>query len=715
MRQILLTFSFFLATIMGAQNTLTVKDITDGKYNPQQLYGVRPMSSGDCYTVLENNSRIVKYSFKTGEVVETLFDVATAKGKSLKTIDDYILSPDGRRILVKTETEKVYRRTSKANWLIFNISNNSLEALSDNGKQMSPHFSPDGNVVGFVRDNNLFIVKLLYGNAEIQVTKDGEKGKIINGLPDWVYEEEFYVNRSFDFSADSQMLAWVRYDESEVPEYDMAMYSDEGHPSNFSYKYPVAGDPNSKVKVMTYDIKNRVTRTLKVPENEYIPRIQFTSDASKLCVLSLNRHQNRMDVYMANPRSTEVQLVLREENARYLRTETYTDMMFYDGHFSLLSERSGYQHLYWYNLNGQLEQTVTSGNFEVTKFYGYDAETGKFYYQSCQESPLRRAIYVTDKKGNTKKLSQNVGFNTAIFAGNFKAYINTFSSLNQPPVTTLCNNSGKVQKTLIDNAKLKATGEQLFGQRELLEIPTADGVKLNAFMLKPRDFDPSKKYPVVMYQYSGPGSQEVKDSWYNGFYAGASFESLLANEGFITVVADGRGTGFRGAEFEKCVYQRLGQLEAFDQAEVGRWLAKQPYVDASRIAIWGWSYGGFNTLMAMSENNSPFCKGIAIAAPTSWRFYDSVYTERYMRTPNENALGYDTCPLSRARKIQGDLLLIHGTADDNVHYRNCTQMSEALMQADKDFDTQIYTNRNHSIYGGNARQHLFQRIVRFLK
>lgn len=709
------------------EGKIKLQDVTSGVYWPKQIDGVNPMNDGESYTQLSpDHKRIVRHSFKTGKEIATVFDVETARGsKKLPYIDGYIMSPDEHRILIQTETKGIYRRSYTAVYYIYDVRNNTLEPLSEGGPQQVPLFSPDGNVIAFARGNNLFLVKLLFGNAEVQVTKDGKFNEVINGLPDWVNEEEFTTNRSFDFSADSKVLAWVRYDESQVPIYSMQEFKGlyparsefDAYPGTYDYKYPVAGQKNSEVKVMTFDIKNRVTRTLDVPldKDGYIPRIKFTSDPTKLAVITLNRHQSQMDVYMANPLSKVCKLVLREKNEKYVRETAYTQMKFYDGHFSLLSERSGFQHLYWYNLSGQLEAQITKGNFEVTDFYGYDARTGSFYYASTQESPLRRAVYKADKQGRVKKLSSSVGTNSAKFSKTMKYYMNVYSSAQQPPVTSLCDNNGKTITTLIDNADLKAKVEKVVGKKEFFQFTTSEGVQLNGWMVKPRDFDASKKYPVVMYQYSGPGSQEVTDSWNLGFYGAGIFESYLTEQGFICACVDGRGTGARGADFEKCTYLQLGLRESQDQVETAIYLGSLPYVDKANIGIWGWSFGGFNTLMSMSEGRPVFKAGVAVAAPSNWKYYDTVYTERYMRTPNENAAGYAINPMERAANLSGSLLLIHGTADDNVHFRNVAEMSEALVQANKQFEMQIYTNRNHSIYGGNTRYHLLTRMCDFFK
>lgn len=709
-------------TAVAQSSRLTLKDVTDGTYSPEYIYGVNPMKDGETYTQLSPDHRqIIRRSFKTGKETGVVFDVATARGPvKLEAIDGYTMSPDESRILLRTQTRYIYRRSYTAVHYLYDVNNQTFEPLSEGGPQQVPLFSPDGTLVAFVRDNNLFLVKLLFGNSESQVTKDGRFNEVLNGIPDWVNEEEFSTNRSFDFSADSKMLAWVRYDESKVPVYSMQEFQGSyptrkeysEYPGEYRYKYPVAGAKNSDVTVLTYDIKNRVTRQLELPMDSdgYVPRIQFTSDPEKLAVITLNRHQNRMDIYMANPRSTVCKLALRETSDKYIRESAYTGMRFYNGHFALLSDRTGYQHLYWYNLNGQLVKQVTSGQFDVTDFYGYEAATGKFYYASHQESPLRKAVYVTDKNGKTRKLSAQTGTNNATFSTSLKYFLNVYSSATVPPVTTLCDNTGRTLTTLIDNSELAAQLNGKLGQKEFFTFKTSEGVELNGWMVKPANFDASKKYPVIMYQYSGPGSQEVTDSWNLGFYGGGIYESYMADQGFIYVCVDGRGTGGRGSEFEKCTYLRLGDLESKDQVETACYLATLPYVDKSNIGIWGWSFGGFNTLMSMSEGRDVFKAGVAVAAPSNWRYYDTVYTERYMRTPQENASGYAINPIERASRLHGELLLIHGTADDNVHFRNAVEYSEALVQADKQFDMQVYTNRNHNIYGGNTRYHLFKRI-----
>lgn len=724
----LFAFICLLTLVLGVQaQKVTLQDVANSTYRAQSIHGLKPMLDGEHYTQISpDHKRIVKYSFKTGEEVGTVFDVATARNHTLKSFDDYILSPDESLILIQTETKPIYRRSFTAVYYIYNVKNRTLEPLSEGGPQQVPLFSPDSHQIAFVRNNNIFLVKLLFGNSESQVTKDGEYNKVLNGIPDWVYEEEFGFNRAFDFSADSRMIAYIRFDESQVPMFSFPEYKgmfpsrDEyaSYPGAYTYKYPKAGETNSTVSVHTFDIKSRVTRkmNLEMDADGYIPRIKFTSDPEKLAIMTLNRHQNRFNVYMANPRSALCKTVIRDEAEQYIKEQAYSDIVFYPENIVMMSERDGYNHLYLYSIGGNLIKQITSGKFEVKEFLGWDQKTNVFYYTSNEESPLRSAVYKVDGKGKKTKLSTRVGTNNALFSKNFAYYINTYSSKDTPTLITLNNNKGKEMATLMDNAELKSKVANLnMPTKEFFTFKTPDGVELNGWMMKPAHFDPNKKYPVIMHQYSGPGSQQVLDRWGIGSFGdGGMFEAYMCNKGYIMVCVDGRGTGGRGAAFEKCTYLFLGVKESKDQAAAAHYLSTLPYIDGTRIGIWGWSFGGYNTLMSMSEGSGAFKAGVAIAAPTDWRFYDSVYTERFMRTPKENGEGYDAgSPIKQAAKLQGKLLLIHGTADDNVHFQNCAEYSEALVQANKQFDMQVYTNRNHGISGGNTRNHLMNRVADF--
>lgn len=729
MKRAITLFAFLCFIFMAKADGLTLKELTSGFYSARGISGVTPLLDGESYSQLSRDGKqIIRHSFKTGEETEVLFDVNNIRNRiRLDRIDGYQMSPDEKNILLRTKTKGIYRHSRTAEYYIYNVKNRTLSILSEGGPQEQPLWSRDGTMIAFVREGNLFLVKLLFNNSESQITKDGEFNKIINGKPDWVNEEEFSFARAFDFNADNTMLAWIRYDETEVPMFsfpwykglnpEMAEYA--GYPGSYDYKYPIAGAKNSVVSVHTFDIKSRAIRQIQLPisTDSYVPRIFFTDDAEKLLVLTLNRHQNQLDIYLANPRSTECRVIVREQAECYVTEEALKNFEVTPNGFVLMSERSGYKHLYHYDLNGTLRKQLTNGNFDVTSFYGYDTKTGTTYFASNQESPLRKSIYKSDAKGRMTRLSSSAtGTNSAIFSRNFRYYMNTWSDINTPTITTLCDASGKTLKTLEDNAALrqKLAGLRL-GERKFFTFTTSEGIQLNGFMVLPADFNPSVKYPVVMHQYSGPGSQQVVDSWNAGNMGGCLYEQYLAQEGFICVCVDGRGTGGRGRDFEQCTYLKLGQLESCDQVEAAIWLGNQTYVDKSRIAIWGWSFGGFNTLMSMSEGRPVFAAGVAVAAPTSWRYYDTVYTERFMRTPNENGVGYDDSPISRASKLSGSLLLIHGLADDNVHFRNAAEYTEALVQADKDFRELVYTNRNHSIYGGNTRNHLFRQITQHFK
>jgi len=718
---------FMLATQLWADNKLNLKQINSGAFRAESMAVVESLADGNNYAQISSDRKqIQKFSFTTGKQTGVIFDVDKVRGPKIERIDGYVISPDGDKMLIQTNTRPIYRRTFTATYYIYDAKNNKMEPLSDGGPQQTPIWSPDGNVIAFVRDNNIFLVKLLYGNAESQITKDGKFNEIINGVPDWVYEEEFSTNSSLIFTADSKQVVWIRYDESKVKEYSMPLFKGLSparqeyatYPGFYTYKYPKAGEDNSKVSVLSFDIKSKQTRTLQVPldADGYIPRLKSTSDPSKVAVFTMNRHQDVLKIYMCNPLSTMCQLVVEDKVDKYINENVLAQTTVTPGHIVMTSERDGYNHIYIYTLTGQLQRKITPANTVVTDVYGYDEKTGDVYYAALAQGPADQKVYVSHKNGKTDCLTPQDGWSSAIFSANFKYFICNWSDINTPPVYSLCNNQGKKLTTLIENKQLEQKYNAYeMGKKEMFTFTTGEGVKLYGYMIKPADFDPAKKYPVVMYQYGGPGAQQVKNTWNIGMSGqGAILEQYLCQQGFITVCVDNRGTGGRGAEFEKCTYLRLGELEARDQVETALWLGKQSYIDKDRIAIWGWSYGGWNTLMSMSEGRPVFRAGIAIAPPTNWRFYDTIYTERFMRTPQENQEGYDeVCPIARASKLSGALLICHGLADDNVHYQNTAEYSEALVQADKDFREIIYTNRNHGISGGNTRNHLFRQCVNF--
>ena len=727
MKRLLFIFTalFMLTAHVSAGGKITIPDITSGKFAAKTVNGINTIEGTDTYArISDDGKRVDCYSFKTGKLLRNLFDVSNTMGKKIDSFDGYILSPDGTRMLIQTKTKSIYRRSFTAVYYLYNIASRKLEPLSDGGPQQVPVWSKDGLQVAFVREGNIYLVKLLYDNAEVQVTKDGKFNEVINGLPDWVNEEEFGFNRALTFNADGTMICWLRYDEKDVKTYSLQMYKgmkpekqeNAVYPGFYSYKYPKAGEDNSKVTAWSYDIKSHRISKLQVPldADGYMPRIKATDDASKVVVYTMNRHQDELCLYSVNPRSTVAQLIVKEHVEKYVKEEAMEAVTFIGNNVLLPSDRSGFMKLYIYSMNGQLHRTI-GGDYDITAVYGYDAKTGDVYYQAAALGPSDRQVYVAHKNGKTVRLSDKKGWNTALFSGDYQYFVNTWSDYNTPYVVTTRDNNGRVISTLQDNADLKAkVAESGFAKREPFSFTTSEGVQLNGWILKPLNFDASKRYPVIMHQYSGPGSQQVTDSWSAGSMGqGGAFDSYLAQQGFIVVSVDGRGTGGRGADFEKCTYLKIGDLESKDQVEAALYLGSLPFVDKDRIGIWGWSYGGFNTLMSMSEGRGVFRAGVAIAPPTSWRFYDSIYTERYMRTPKENPDGYDVNPIVRAQKLHGALLLCHGTADDNVHPQNSYEYAEALVQADKDFRELYYTNRNHSIYGGNTRNHLLRQVANF--
>ena len=702
----------------GAQTgdkSVSLKEITNGIFRQNTSVGeMRSLPDGEHYTAMNaERNMIVKYSYRTGKAVDTLFNATTARECEFTKFDGYTISSTGHHILVWRETEPIYRRSYKAAVYDYDVRRNYIKPITDSKeKVMIPTFSPDGRMCAFVKDNNIWIRKFDF-DTEVQVTKDGALNKILNGTTDWVYEEEFAVTNLMAWSPDSEYLAYVRTDETEVPEYSMQVYGDGLYPSYYNFKYPKAGQKNSTVSVKAYSVQTRDTKHLDVPMDEdgYIPRITFTQNASQLAVMTLNRHQNIFNMYYVNPKSGVSRLILREENECYVDSEWLSSIHFLSNGFTYVSEQDGYAHIYLYSPTGVLQKQITQGNWDVTRLIGYDEATKNTYYESAEESPLRRAVYKIDAKGVKTRLTPEEGTNSAAFSANYAYFVNRYSNANTPMrITVNETKSRKVLRTLQDNAELRERLAQYrFGKKEFFTLTTKSGFELNAWMVKPANFDESKKYPVMMTQYSGPNSQQVLDSY------SFDWEQYLAANGIIVVCVDGRGTGARGEAFRKCTYLMMGEKESQDQVEAAQALGQYPYVDAGRMAIWGWSFGGYNTLMALSVGHGTFKVGIAVAPPTDWKYYDTVYTERYMRTPQENFDGYAaTSPLKKVKDLEGKLLLIHGTADDNVHFMQSMEYAEALVQAGKQFDMHVYKDRNHGISGGNTRYHLYTKMSNYL-
>jgi dipeptidyl-peptidase-4 len=717
MNKTIVLFLFILlwnfSSAQTGNNQIQLNDILKRAYAPKDVDEMRSLPGGEHYTILSGDKKaILKYAYKTGKITDTLFHTDKVRETKLKSIEGYAISSTGFRILVWTDKEYIYRRSWKAHIYDYDVRRNFLKPLSDTpGKLMIPLFSPDGRMCTFVRDNNIWLKKFDY-DTESQVTKDGEFGKILNGVTDWVYEEEFSKTSLMSWSADSKFLAFVKSDESKVPVYRFQLFDASLYPGFYEYKYPKPGENNSTTGVYVYNTDTKDIKKMNIPMDAdgYVPEIRFTENVDQLAVMTLNRNQNRFDMYYANPKSTVARLILHDENKYYINPDWISAIRFSKDHFLYVSEKDGFAHIYLYTVNGIQERQVTVGNWDVTALYGFNPETKTVYYQSAEENPLRRSVYKVDAKGVKTKLSADEGTNSASFSRNFQYFVNYFSNTTTPTIVTLHDEKGKQLMVLNDNQALQNTLKTLqYPKKEFFTFSNSSGDILNGWMMKPVNFNSAQKYPVLIVQYGGPNSQTVLDRYE------MDWTVYLANLGYIVVAVDGRGTGARGETFRKCTYMQLGIYESDDQIAGAKYLSSLNYVDKDKIAIWGWSYGGYNTLMSMSRGNGIFKAGIAIAPVTDWRFYNSVYTERFMRTPQQNENGYNiSSPLKLAAGLQGRLLLVHGTSDDNVHFTNTMYYTQALEKEGKMFDTQIYPDKNHSITGLETRMHLYSRIIDFL-
>ena len=687
MKRIFLFFCLACGTLLLQAQQYTLKELVEGRFSAKGIGQMESSADGMHYYQTDPENRaVIKYSYATGKAVDTLFNTRRARECTFDTFQGFLVSPDENRVLVYREREQIYRHSFKATYYYHDVRRNLVRKLTQNSsKQMIPTFSPDSKMLAYVADNNIWLAKFDF-DTESQVTKDGEINKIINGSTDWVYEEEFGTTRLMEFSPDSKLLAFVRSDESQVREYQFQTFNRELYPGFYSYKYPKAGERNASVELRVFDIDSRTIRKMDLPleSDGYIPRITFTGNPDELVAMTLNRNQNRFDMYFVNPRSTVAKLVLREESNYYIDADLLNSIHFLSNRFTYLSEKEGYSQIYIYGFTGTLQKKLTTGQYDVTTLLAVDEQTQTLFYEAADESPLRRNVYrINIDKGQPQKLSVRQGYNQASFSNHGKFFVNRFSDTRTPPLITLHDATGKELRVLEDNGQLAAqlAAAQL-PQKEFITVPAADGItQLNGWIIKPVRFDASRKYPVVMIQYSGPNSQQVLDRF------GTDWYYALANEGFVVASVDGRGTGARGEAFRKQTYMNLGVMESDDQVAAGRYLASLPYVDGNRIGIWGWSYGGYNVLMSMSRGNGFFKAGVAIAPVTDWKFYDSVYTERFMRTPQQNAAGYaDGSAISLASRLEGQLLLVHGMADDNVHFQNSVEYSRALIAAGKHFE-----------------------------
>lgn len=705
-----------IATQIGfAQNQIKLDEIWNGTFKTKAMQSVNALKHSNQFTRVESNANkdqeINIYNFSTLEKVKTLF--SNAKFASIKSIDNYVFDQKEQQLLIGTGSKAIYRHSFTANYYLFDPIKESITAIADY-PVMEPTFSNDGTKIAYAYNNNLYIYDIATAKTE-QVTFDGAKNYVINGISDWVYEEEFAIVKMFDWNKDSNKLAFVRFDETNVPEYSMDVYGTGLYPTQDKFKYPKAGEKNALVSIHIYDLKSKNTAGVNLSEfnDFYIPRIKWSNDANQLSAQIINRHQNDLKLYLINGITLAKKLILNETDKAYVDVDSFDFME--DNSFIWTSERDGNKHLYYYNKDGKLLNQVTKGNWEVTNYYGIDSKTKKLYFQSVERGSIYRDIYTINLNGKNKtRLTNNIGTNNAIFSPKYDLFINIYSSTKTAPIYTLNSAAtGKVVRDIVNNTELnQKLASYNLPQKEFIQIPTVDGLQLNAWIMKPKNFDSNKKYPVLMYQYSGPGSQQVADKWLD---SNDYWHAMLTQNDYIVVTVDGRGTGFKGAAFKKLTQLQLGKYEVEDQIIAAKYLGAQPYVDASRIGIWGWSFGGFMSSNAILQANDVFKTAIAVAPVINWRYYDSIYTERYMTTPQENPTGYDNnSPFTHADKLKGRYLLIHGTADDNVHVQNAMAMIETLVQHNKDFDWLIYPDRNHGIAGGNTRLQLYTKMTNFI-
>lgn len=709
---------FLVAAVFGQQK-ITVENIYGGTFRAKGMDELQSLKNTDQYTVLniDQASRTMQidlYDFATLKKVSNLIDTKNHKELS-NGIDSYTFDASEKKILIACNTNKIFRHSFTADYFLYDIASKSLIKLFDFQVQ-EPTFSPDGNKIAYAKENNLYVYDVV-SKKSTAITTDGKKNAVINGITDWVYEEEFAFVRAFDWSKDSKKVAYIRFDESAVPEFSMSMFHKDLYPTVETFKYPKAGEKNSVVSLHIYDAAANAVKKVDLGSYSdfYIARLKWTNDNNILSAQVLNRHQDNLDLLFVDGTTAAAKVVLNEKDKAYVDvTDNLTFLK--DNSFIWTSEKDGFNHIYVYDKTGKLKNQVTKGNWEVVSYYGFDEKNKTIFYQSTENGSINRDIYRIGLDGKNKlRLSKNTGTSAATFSPNFQYFINTFSSNVQPTTYTL--NEAKTGKEIQVIENNQALADKLksynLSAKEFFVLKTAKGNELNAWILKPKDFDPSKKYPVFMYQYSGPGSQQVNNDWNN---SDDYWFLSLTQQGYIVACVDGRGTGFKGADFKKVTQKELGKYEVEDQIDAAKVIGAYPYVDASRIGIFGWSYGGFMASNCIFQGNDVFKMAIAVAPVTNWRFYDSVYTERYMQTPQENASGYDqNSPINHVDKLKGKFLLIHGSGDDNVHVQNSMQMMEALIQANKQFDSQIYPDKNHGIFGGKTRIQLYNKMTNFIK
>jgi dipeptidyl-peptidase 4 len=705
-----------ITSFSGNYTPLTLEKIfLDYAFYPAGVDGIRSMTDGEHYTVLENAREVVSYDYLTGKDRKVLFSVDQLTDNAISYINDYQVSPDESHIMLATGKTQKYRYSFEAQYFIFNCNSKKTIPLDTLAKQRLALFSPDGNRVAYVKENNLYVRNLI-DNKLTQVTTDGRYNSIINGAPDWVYEEEFALTQAFCWSPDSRKIAFYRFDESAVPEFDMTLYNNL-YPQTYRFKYPKAGEKNSIVQIHVYDLAIGKTAAMDAGPvtDQYIPWITWTSSPDTVCIIRLNRLQNKVDVLLCHVVTGTSRVLFSELNTRFI-AEIHDNFIHFtaDGrYFIIRSERTGYFQYYLYAASGKFLNPITRGNWETDDVLGIDDKNHILYYSSAEESPLRRNVYSVRFDGTHKvKMSDRAGTNTAEFCSTFKYYMNTWSDANNPARISLYGIKGNLIRVLEDNASLQTAMKTYgFTAKKFIKIPVSGDMELNAYLVLPPDFDSTKVYPVLVKVYGGPEAQDVTDSWDNDLL----WQQYLAQHEIITACIDNHGTDGRGESFRKSTYLELGKLELEDQVSAAQYLGGKKWIDKNRIGIWGWSYGGYMTLLCMTKGAGVYKIGISVAPVTNWRFYDSIYTERFMRTPQENPTGYDlNSPIHYADRLQGKLLLVHGTGDDNVHFQNSVKMADELIKNNKQFESFYYPNRNHNISGDNTRYHLFTMLTRFV-
>ena len=707
----------FMFTATSQTDSFSLDQIWDGSFRTQGLTALHSMKNGQQYSVLNfdratGSTSVDLYDYETFSKVKVIATSETME--AIPYFTNYTFSANERKLILETNTESIFRYSVLGHYYVYDIDLEQLNLISDH-KIQEPTFSPDGTKVAYGLSNNLYIKDLISGLTK-QITFDGEKNSIINGITDWVYEEEFAFVRAVEWNATSDRIAFIRFDETEVPEFSMDVYGTDLYQTQNVFKYPKAGEKNAIVSLYFYDLDSDQTATVPLSKHYndfYIPRIKWTNDANVLSAQYMNRHQNTLDLWLINPEKNQADLVLSDTDEAYVDvTDNLTFLE--DNSFLWTSEKDGYNHLYHYSNTGQLKKQITTGTWEVTAYYGYNESTNTIYYQSVENGSINRDVYSIRLNGKRKKrLTSQEGTNVASFSADFTYFINTFSNANTPTKYTLHDSkTGRLVRNIKDNSALLTTlSDYKYSNKEFSTL-NVNGNELNMWMLKPADFDATKTYPLLMFQYSGPGSQQVSNRWNN---SRDYWHQYLAQQGYIVACVDGRGTGFKGADFKKVTYLNLVKYETEDQIQAAKQLGDLPYIDASRIGIWGWSFGGHMSTNCLLKGNEVFKMAIAVAPVTSWRFYDTIYTERFMRTPQENPGGYDDIsPFNYPELLKGDYLLLHGSGDDNVHVQHTMRMVEALIQADKQFDWSIYPDKNHGIYGGNTTMHLYTKMTNFL-